>query len=321
MDKYEMIEQIITKYMEVNTDPVALQNARNYLSEQSEYEVQETYNEVVVYAAKRNAFREGQVLKIYKHSNLINDTYNDAALNALLPGALLNYEAFVSVIRQNPLIKAKFHWLNSEPFPELAAREQEFQAGASANELNFRNACRTLAIAGTANISPNEANYSLCRAKFGEQFPSMAKMIEVLSSGAVPGLSPNAPATIDVWIKESGTQERQKLCHYLADASAYDEDTRSDVFRRLYQSTYTSNEALQERVNQIQERRRLAKMTVEEIKEENAKKRASQAHTESRVLPPEISRAHILSASAEQLKTWTSFWGKDLINQRLAGQS
>ena len=47
MNKYEMIEKILETY---DTDSVTLQNARNYLSELSDAEVQENYDDRITYA-------------------------------------------------------------------------------------------------------------------------------------------------------------------------------------------------------------------------------------------------------------------------------
>jgi hypothetical protein len=322
MEKYEMISQIIEKYTEANTDSVTLQNARNYLTEQSEYEVQKTYDDVVTYSAKAKAFREGQILKIYKHSGLINDAHNDALLNVLLPGVLLNVEAFRSLVELNPVIKNRFHWINAtEPFAEVKAKEQEQQAGAGQNETNFRNACRILAIAGTVNISPSLANWSLCRNAFGEEFPSLAKMLQVLGEGSVKGTSPNSPQTIAAWASDDLAQERQKLCHLIADAEIPAGPTRDERYRKLYASMYTTIDSLREKAEAITSRRKFARMSPEEIKQYLARERAGIEQPPEKVLPPEITKAAILRANSEQLRQWNSYYGSDLVTERLQGIS
>jgi hypothetical protein len=320
MDKYEMISQIIEKYTEANTDPVALQNARNYLTEQSEFEVRKTYDEVVTFSVKARAFREGQVLKIFKHSGLINDTHNEALLNVLLPGVLLNFEAFRSLVEQNPIIKNRFHWTGPVPFASVKAVEDEQRAGAGQTETNFRNAVRTLAVAGTVNIAPTLANWSLCRNAFSSAFPTLAEMIQVLGSGSIKGTSANTPTQVAAWASDNLAQERQKLCHLIADAEAPPGTIRDERFRKLYSSLYTTIDNLREKATAITDRRKFARMTPEEIKAYLNRERAG-IQQPPEVLPPEITKAVILHADSSQLRQWNSFYGSTAVTERLQGIS
>jgi hypothetical protein len=325
MDKYEMIEAIVNTY---DADSVTKQNARNYLAGLSDAEIQKNYDDRITYALspaeqmKAKATRAREVLKIYKHSGLKNnDSNNEALLNAYFPGTLLTFENFRSLAESNPEIKSRFHWSAGEPFAEVKAIEQEHLHHVNENEFNFREACKSLAISGQMNVAPNLANWSLLRPHLGEEFPSLVKLLNVMTSGTVTGFSPNSPATVAAWSNEASTKERENLCHIIADASIPPGPARDEFYRKMFNSIYTTAESLRAKAEDIQSRKKFARMSPAEIKAYLARERAGQPQPKPRVLPPEITKKEILAASAEQLKNWASFWGNDLLNQRLAGQN
>jgi hypothetical protein len=114
-------------------------------------------------------------------------------------------------------------------------------------------------------------------------------------------------------------QERQKLCHLIADAEAPPGVIRDERFRKLYSSLYTTIESLREKATAITGRRKFARMSVEEIKQYLNRERSGIPQPPEKVLPAEISKSVIVHADAEQLKQWNSYYGHDLINARLQG--
>lgn len=326
LTKQQKIDAVVDTYQMV--DASAKETARNYLRGRPDEEVQQMYQERVEFQpspaeqAKEQATRARELLKIYKHSGLKNnDSNNEALLNAYFPGSSLSLQNFRSLVENNPDIKSRFHWSAGEPFASVKAIERENLSRISENEINFREACRSLTISGQLNIAPTMANWSLIRAQLGEEWPSLAKILNVLTSGTVTGFSPNSPATVAAWSNEASTKERENLCHIIADASIPPGPGRNEFYRKMFNSIYTTAKSLRAKAEDIQSRKKFARMSSAEIKEYLARERAGRPQPPEKVLPSEIDKKAIYAADAEQIKKWQSIYGSELLNARLQGLS
>jgi hypothetical protein len=267
-------------------------------------------------AARDRAF---QLMQIFKLSGLAGGTaeaHNEALLDHYFPAgrSSLSLENFRSLV-QNESIRAKFVWA-SQPFAAVTQAEQETTRQATAVRQSFDDACRTLAVAGVADVRPSDANFGMVMANITPPF-SLDKLNSAIRT--VTGLYPNSPQQIFVWRQSADAAERHALVEEIILDHSRDANSRATERKRLLSRVPT--EEMRQKVATIRERQRLRSLSVDDIRKENifSQPPADNSGSGFRSLPDTITKLQIHQANPEQLRRWLKFYGPDNLNARLAG--
>ena len=317
-EKQKLIEACIT-LLDCQNDDDTKNRARSYYEncdvDALQEEADKLSHKTDAYEAREAALRAQAKLQIFQHSSLVDNARNEQELDRLLPGPLLSFETFRSMLQQNPDIAKRFTF-SGVPFGRVLQAEQQHRAAETHKFNMFQQACIHLAVSGQADIAPSEANYGLISAQISEPVTTQS-MIAALTNGAVQGLSGNAPGVVDAWREESLVQERQDLCRIIADNYTRDPFGREAHYKQLFAARYKPIESLRAEAEEIKLRKALRNLDPEQLKEII---RSGQAPAAERKLPPIISAYEIRIADRRQLATWIEHYGADALNRRLLGQ-
>jgi hypothetical protein len=320
MDKQELIERIVTAGED---DPGIQQKSWSKLSGWGVQQLQDYYSELLVKPVnearrvlaetKAGALRARELYQVFKKSGLENVEVNQILLDQYLPGSMLSFSNFRSLVQNNDSIRTKFVWA-SQPFAAVTQAEQETTRQATVVREAFNGLCRTLAVAGIVDVRSSDANFSLVMGSITPPF-TLDKLNSAIRT--VTGLFPNSPQQISEWRRDSEAAERLQLADQISACFSKDPQTCEIERKRLL--TRVATEDMRQRWDRIQEARKYNNMDVDEIKKANLLAAPPPNNTGFKPLPPEITKDAIRKAEPEKLRRWLRFYGPDNLNARLAG--